>query len=273
MRRESNRALSIALPPVVLVVALVACMSFADRFVLAAAGALVGVIVLVLVLAWAWRAETVVLDAVSAYVLAQAQSPALFDEVVAMAKVFRVPVPVVACTRTDVPVAFVVGHGRHHATLCVSEGLLDLLDRPHLRAVVAHELAHMASPAFTARSIAASWSCGLLALTDGHWVLSRLNVVGIGVRALGCAAGQQFYADAVAGRHLGDPALLARSLEYLHVELGRERFAPTGRLVAASALMVASPFGNDVRATSLGLQPDTRVRVSRLEALAGRPKR
>ena len=273
MRRESSRVLGIALPPVLLVVGLIVCMSYADRSVLAAVGALLGVIVLVLVMAWAWRAETVALDAVSAYALSQPQAPALFDEVVALAKVFRVPVPAVASSNTEVPFAFVVGRGRHRATLCVSEGMLGLLDGPGLRSVVAHELAHMASPAFVARSIAVSWACGLLALTDGHWVLSRLNPVGMGVRSLGCGVGQQFYADAVAGRHLGDPALLARSLEHLHVELAHDRFAPTGRLVAASALMTVSPFGNDVRATALGLQPDTRLRVTRLEALAGRPRR
>jgi len=135
--------------------------------------------------------------------------------------------------------------------------------------VVAQQLAHLVSRPFLARSVAASWSCGLLALTDGHWVLSRLNGVGVAVRALGCSRAQQLRADADAGRHLGDPMLVAAALEATSDGVRDDRLAPAGRLVAASPLMTVSPFGDDVGATALARQPDTGLRVLRLEALAG----
>lgn len=269
MSRQAGRALLVLAPVLVLAVLVVALMGQADRHVPAAIGALVGTLILVILLAWAWRAETVVLDAVSAHALGQVRAPQLYTEVAAVAKLLRVPVPAIACSRADTPFAFVVGRARHRATLCVSQGLLDQLPSADLRAVIAHELAHLAAPGLAARSTAASWSCGVLALTDGHWVLSRLNPVGLWVRGLGMTPAQQLRADAVAGRHLGDPVAMARALRVLDAGVGRARLLPTGRLVAASALMTVSPFGNDVRATAMARQPDTGLRVLRLEALAG----
>jgi heat shock protein HtpX len=269
MSRQAGRALLVAAPVVALALLVVLLMGQADRHVGAAIGALVGTLVLVILLAWAWRADTVVLDAVSAYALGQVRAPQLFTEVAAAAKQLRVPVPAITCSRADTPFAFVVGRDDHHATLCVSQGLLDRATPDVLRAVVMHELAHLASAGLTSRSIATSWSCGVLALTDGHWVLSRLNPIGVWVRALGVAPAQQMRADALAGRHLADPLAMARALRWLDAGVGRARLAPAGRLVAASGLMTVSPFGNDVRAAALAGQPDTGLRVLRLEALAG----
>ena len=269
MSRQSGRALLVAAPVVVLALLVVLLMGQADRHALAAIAALAGTLVLVILLAWAWRADTVVLDAVSAYALGQVRAPQLYEQVAGAAKLLRVPVPAITCSRTDAPFAFVVGRSRHRASLCVSTGLLERSTPEVLRAVVVHELAHLAAPGLASRSIATSWSCGVLALTDGHWVLSRLNPVGLWVRSLGVATAQQLRADARSGRHLNDPLAMARALRWLDAGVGRVRLQPAGRLVAASGLMTVSPFGNDVRATALAGQPETGLRVLRLEALAG----
>jgi heat shock protein HtpX len=61
----------------------------------------------------------------------------------AVAKAYDLPMPELAVVDTDTPEAFVVGFTPARSTMAVSTGLLDRLHDEELRAVVAHELAHV----------------------------------------------------------------------------------------------------------------------------------
>jgi heat shock protein HtpX len=62
-----------------------------------------------------------------------------------LAQAADLPPPSVYRTPEDTPAAYVVGYTPQSTRLVVSSGLLDLLDREELAAVVAHELAHVAN--------------------------------------------------------------------------------------------------------------------------------
>src|SRR5690606_33856541 len=53
------------------------------------------------------------------------------------------PMPTVAIAPHDQPNAFATGRDYEHATVCVTEGLLKLVNRDELEGVIAHELAHI----------------------------------------------------------------------------------------------------------------------------------
>lgn len=69
----------------------------------------------------------------------------LADLVQRVALQFDVPAPTVSVAETPVPHASVSGFTRRNTTLVVSTGLLDRLSDEELRAVVAHEMAHVSN--------------------------------------------------------------------------------------------------------------------------------
>lgn len=90
-------------------------------------------------------ATTFGLDRAAAPPIDAAEQPALHELVARVAKLHGVPTLRVAIVETAVPEAMVVGVRQRRTTLVLSTGLLDALDRDELEAVVAHELAHVAS--------------------------------------------------------------------------------------------------------------------------------
>nr|WP_303646766.1 M48 family metalloprotease [Haloarchaeobius salinus] len=84
-----------------------------------------------------------------------------------------VPTPAVRLLDTDAPVALVTGLRPSSTTLVVSTGTLDALDDDELRAVVAHELAHVAN-----RDVAVTSACAVPVFVADDlfgWGLSTLG--------------------------------------------------------------------------------------------------
>lgn len=91
------------------------------------------------------------------------------DLVQRVAPQFDVPAPTVRIAETPVPHASVSGLTRRSATLIVSTGLLDRLSDEELRAVVAHELAHVSNRDAAVVSLVA------LPAVFGRSILNGLN--------------------------------------------------------------------------------------------------
>lgn len=53
------------------------------------------------------------------------------------------PKPKVFIVHDPAPNAFATGRNKHHAVVAVTTGLLDILDKPELEGVIAHELSHI----------------------------------------------------------------------------------------------------------------------------------
>lgn len=157
----------------------------------------------------------------------------------------------------------------------VSTALLDALDERGRRAVVAHEVAHLANRDHRVMRwvlvpvvAAAQVSEGEPASHDPvaravDWIGDYLRLwgaVGVGV----FARGREFAADAAAARLTGDPAALAAALRTLDDELAdppdRDR---RGRAVATDALSIL-PLDRSRRGPT-ATHPDTASRIERLE--------
>jgi heat shock protein HtpX len=72
-------------------------------------------------------------------------APQLFNVVEEMSIAAGVPMPKVVVLETEVPNAFATGTSAAKATIGVTRGLLDTLNRDELQGVVAHEMAHIAN--------------------------------------------------------------------------------------------------------------------------------
>lgn len=69
--------------------------------------------------------------------------PELCAMVEEQARLAAIPVPRVCVSAVTIPNAFAFGRGRRDGRVCVTEGILKLLNKEELRAVIGHELTHL----------------------------------------------------------------------------------------------------------------------------------
>jgi heat shock protein HtpX len=87
--------------------------------------------------------DSLVLSASAAREVTEDQAPQLVNVVREMSLAANVPVPRVYIIDDSAPNAFATGRDPEHASVAVTTGLLDKLDREELQGVLAHELAHV----------------------------------------------------------------------------------------------------------------------------------
>lgn len=69
--------------------------------------------------------------------------PKLYDIVADQANRANIPMPRVCISQMNIPNAFAFGRGFGDGRVCVTQGIMNLLDEEELRAVIGHEVAHL----------------------------------------------------------------------------------------------------------------------------------
>ena len=69
--------------------------------------------------------------------------PWLFEMVEKLARGAKIPVPRIGISYTNIPNAFAFGRSLRDGRVCVTKGILNLLDREELKAVIGHEISHL----------------------------------------------------------------------------------------------------------------------------------
>jgi heat shock protein HtpX len=77
--------------------------------------------------------------------LKREEAPWLFEMVENLARGANIPVPRIGVSNINVPNAFAFGRSARDGRICVTQGILDLLNRDELRAVLGHEMTHLKS--------------------------------------------------------------------------------------------------------------------------------
>jgi heat shock protein HtpX len=110
-----------------------------------AGAAVVGALILSVILsAGAWfGGDGLVLAASQARQVGPAEAPQLINVVQEMSLAAGVPMPKVYIINDSAPNAFATGRDPEHASVAVTSGLLDKLDREELQGVLGHELSHV----------------------------------------------------------------------------------------------------------------------------------
>ena len=75
--------------------------------------------------------------------LSEAEAPELHQIVAELAAEANIPKPKVGISNTMVPNAFAYGRSKRSGHVCVTKGILGLLDREELKAVLGHEISHI----------------------------------------------------------------------------------------------------------------------------------
>ena len=202
----------------------------------------------------------------------------------------REPMPRLFISPSPQPNAFATGRNPTHAAVCVNQGLIDILDRDEMEAVLAHELSHVYNRDILIGTVAATIATAITFLARiafffggseqrnsnpvSQLAMLFLAPVAAMVLQFAVTRSRETQAD-TSGAHLsGKPLALASALQKLEGE-GRRRIrlggTPAEVSPAFQSLYISAPFGGRA-ARGLGslfrTHPKTAERVANLEAIA-----
>jgi len=221
-----------------------------------------------------WFSDRLALRAAGAVPVQPWQLPDYHRIVRELCRDAGLPMPRLYLTPDRQPNAFATGRNPRHAAVAVTRGLLDTLDARELRAVLAHELAHVSNRDILITSVAAAIASGITFLANlagwlpllggsedddepsplGLLVAALLAPVAATLLQLALSRSREFHADRSGAALLGDPWSLASALAKIdavsrrtpmHVEpaqAGKYLVNPlTGRTVALANLFSTHP--------------------------------
>ncbi|MCS3781133.1 M48 family metalloprotease [Tsukamurella ocularis] len=225
------------------------------------------------------------LRAMHARSVSELQQPALFRMVRELSTSARLPMPAIYVSPTGAPTAFATGHGPAHAAVCVTIGLLELLEEDELRAVLAHQLARIGSRDTLTASVAGALGaviCGfagfgyLLGFGDGGARRSRVVDAMLSVLApiagalirLGVSRTVDYRADHAGALVTGAPSALVSALQKVSDGAARAPLPPEPEIAVHANTMLVCPFlDSDRMGRVFRTQPPVDRRVARLQAL------
>jgi heat shock protein HtpX len=236
-----------------------------------------------------WFSDRIVLKMYSAQEIGPGDAPGLYALVQGLAMRAQLPMPKLYVIPETAPNAFATGRNPQHASVAVTQGLLDGLNREELGAVIAHELGHIRNRDTLIMTVAATIAGALGHLAnmamwgamfgrnsdsdeDGHPAVGLVGIFLAPLLAtmiqLAISRAREFVADESAAEISGNPLALAaalRKLEGWRNRIGMEQATP-----ATAHLFIVNPFTGEGLMKLFSTHPPAAERIARLEAMAGR---
>jgi heat shock protein HtpX len=176
----------------------------------------------------------------SAQPVTREQLPRAYQVVERMTQRMGLPMPKIYVIPTDSPNAFATGRNPQHASVAVTNGILNLLNDEELEGVLAHELGHVKNRDILISSIAATLAGAITILARmGYWaalfggygggerdrdrggggigalLMLILAPIAAALIQLAVSRSREYEADATGAHITGNPYALASALEKL----------------------------------------------------------
>lgn len=217
------------------------------------------------------------------------QLPRVYSVVEQMTQRIGLPMPKIYVIPSDSPNAFATGRNPQHASVAVTQGILNLLNDEELAGVLAHELGHVRNRDILTSSIAATLAgaitilaqTGRFAMLFGGYGGRDRDRNGGGIAALfmlilapiaatliqlAVSRSREYEADATGAHMTGNPYALASALQKLDAYSKR---LPLGATPSTAHLFIVQPM---ISGASFAELFSTHPPIAkRIERLLGRP--
>jgi heat shock protein HtpX len=221
------------------------------------------------------------LRAYKAQVVTREQAPELYELVDQLRKRAGLPMPTVAVAPHPQPNAFATGRSPENAVVCVTQGLMQLVDRDELAGVIAHELGHIRNRDMLLQTVSATMAG---AITN----LARFGMLAPGERGrrsplaplaalaapfaamiiqFAISRTREFKADAAGAEISGQPMALASALGKLQMAAQRIPMDVSPAMAPLAQVNPLAAYRGGI-ASLFSTHPPTEERMRRLEAIA-----
>jgi len=230
------------------------------------------------IIAW-FFSDKIAIASMQGHEVTRVENPALYDMVDQLRQRAGLPMPRVYICPHEAPNAFATGRSPRHAAVCVTEGLLRLMNRDELEGVLAHELTHIKSRDTLTSCIAATIAGVLSFLAQWGFMLggSRdreggnpiLGLIALILAPIGAAIikaaisrSREFVADAGAARIVGSPHGLVSALQKL--EFYSKQIPLIQPNPAMNNLFIIEPMMGESILSMFATHPPTERRIAAL---------
>src|SRR5215813_5513061 len=214
------------------------------------------------------------------------QLPRVYEIVERLAQKMSIPMPKIFVIPTDSPNAFATGRNPSHASVAVTQGILNLLDDEELEGVLAHELGHVRNRDILISSVAATIAGAITYVADiarwgmifggyerdndnrgggiGALFMLILAPIAAFLIQLAVSRSREYHADETGAQLTGNPYALASALAKLDAYSKRLPMAATP---STAHLFIIQPFLGGFGSLFMTHPPVAK----RIERLTGRP--
>jgi heat shock protein HtpX len=214
--------------------------------------------------------------------ISKEQAPRLYEVMERLAAKSNLPMPKMFLIPQAAPNAFATGRNPSHASVAVTQGLMELMDDEELEGVIAHELSHVRNYDILTSSIAATvagaitwvarmgfWFGGGGNRERGGGLTGILMLILAPFAALllqmGISRQREYQADASGARMVVHPYGLIRALEKLGAYNKR---IPMDVPPTTSALMIVQPLSaGQIFSSLFSTHPPLADRIAQLRAM------
>lgn len=234
-----------------------------------------------------WYSDKIVLALYRARELPEAQFHHLYNLVGELTKSASLPMPRIYMVENKSPNAFATGRNPQKAVVCVTRGLLELLDEDELRGVLAHELAHVKNRDTLIMTVTATMAGAIMMLASmARWVAifggysrnrrdsgNLIGLLAVSIIApiaalivqLAISRSREYAADRQGAYFAKNPMGLAKALKKLQEA---SRIRPMKEASPQTAhLFIVNPFRASFVTNLFSTHPPIEERVSRLQKM------
>lgn len=239
--------------------------------------------------------DKIALSSSGAQPVSREQLPRLYNVMERLAAKANIPVPKLYVVPDAAPNAFATGRSPSHASVAVTQGLLQIMNDDELEGVIAHELSHVRNYDILTSSIAATIAAAVTYLASmGKWAMifggmrgDRDDDRGGGIAGLlmiflapfaalllqlCLSRTREYAADETGVRMVGQPYGLISALEKLGTY--NQRIPTTAISPSTSALCIVKPlFGGGTFSSLFSTHPPLEDRIAALKRMEGTPLR
>ena len=237
-----------------------------------------------------WFSDKMVLRMYQAREVSPNEAPGLHQMVDELAREAGIPKPRVCIIPGEAPNAFATGRDPEHGVVAVTEGIVGLLSRDELKAVLAHEIGHIMNRDILVQTVAGVLASVVMFLANmAQWaaifgsfgsssdedrpnpiaalLLAMLAPVAAMLIQMAISRSREYLADSTGARLSHNPLALARALEKLSAYSARGGMPVQSE--ATAHMFIVHPFTGSRMASLFSTHPPTEERVRRLREMAG----